>query len=79
MKNNELITFIEQTINDNNQHTNAVAFDAGFFGDYQHTEIRFMRNHSKLYAQLLGYCAEHGGMIIETTPATYRTIVRTEA
>ena len=78
MKNSELITFIEQTINENNKRDNAKAFDAGYFGSHQHTEIRFMRNHSKLYAQLLSYCADHGGIIIKTQPATYCTIVRTE-
>ena len=78
MKHSELIDFIEGTLNEHNKYDNARAFDAGRFGDYQHTEIRFMRNHSKLYAQLLSYCAEHGGIIIKTQPATYCTIVRTE-
>ena len=78
MKHSELIDFIEGTLNEHNKYDNAKAFDAGCFGDYRHTEIRFMRNHRGQYARLLAYCATLGGIIIKTQPATYCTIVRTE-
>lgn len=78
MKNNELITFVERNLNENNRCDNAHAFDAGYFGKYQHTEIRFTRNHVGQYSRLLSYLASLGGIIVKTDPATYRTIVRTE-
>lgn len=78
MKYTELIDFVTNDLNDRNQHANAVAYDGESFEKFMNVLVVFNRNHTKLYSRLLVFCAEHGGIIIETHPGTYGTVVRVE-
>jgi DNA-binding transcriptional regulator YiaG len=79
MKYNELINFIEQDLNDDNKWSNAAAYDDGFFKGFEHVKVVFNRHHAEMYRRLLSFCAEHGGIVIKTQPATLETTVRVES
>lgn len=78
MKHNTLIAFIENDLNENNKWCNAIAYDDEYFEKYRNVRVVFNRRHSEMYARLLRFCAEKGGIIVKTIPATLETIVRVE-
>lgn len=78
MKHNTLITFIVNDMNDNNKWCNAIPYDGDWFEKYRDVRIVFQRRHSEMYARLLRFCADNGGIIIKTHPGTLETTVRVE-
>lgn len=78
MKHNALITFIVNDLNDNNKWCNAIPYDGDWFEKYRDVRIVFQRRHSEMYARLLHFCADNGGIIIKTHPGTLETTVRVE-
>ena len=78
MKESTLRNFITNNLNDNNKWSNAITYDDEWFEKYRNVRIVFQRRHSEMYARLLRFCADNGGIIIKTHPATLETIVRVE-
>lgn len=78
MKHSTLITFIENDLNENNRWCNAIAYDDEYFAKCRNIRVVFYRRNSELYARLLRFCADNGGIIIKTHPATLETTVRVE-
>lgn len=78
MKHNTLIAFIVNDLNDNNKWCNAIPYDGDWFEKYRDVRIVFQRRHSEMYARLLRFCADNGGIIIKTHPGTLETTVRVE-
>lgn len=78
MKESTLRNFITNDLNDNNKWSNAITYDDEWFEKYRNVRIVFQRRHSEMYARLLRFCADNGGIIIKTHPATLETIVRVE-
>lgn len=78
MKEKELIDFVVNELNNGNKENNAVTFDHEYYYGIhaKNVLVTFERDHSKLYAKLLMFCAENGGIVISTNPGTYATIVR---
>ena len=76
MKNSELITFIENNLNNNNRFCSAVAYDDEYFDSYKNVRVAFHRRNSEMYARLLRFCADNNGIIVKTNPATLETTVR---
>lgn len=76
MKEDSLIAFVTNDLNDNNQWDNACTYLDDVFEGAINVKVVFKRDHSKLYARLLHFCAENGGIIVSTNPATLATIVR---
>lgn len=78
MKDSTLVTFIENELNNNGRDCNAIPYDDGYFVDYKNVRVVFYRKHSEMYAKLLRFCADNGGIVIKTNPATLETTVRVE-
>lgn len=78
MKDSTLVTFIENELNNNGRDCNAISYDDGYFVDHKNVRVVFYRKQSEMYAKLLRFCAENGGIVIKTNPATLETTVRVE-
>ena len=78
MRESTLRNFITNNLNDNNKWGNAITYDDEWFEKYRNVRIVFQRRHSELYARLLRFCADNGGIIIKTHPGTLETTVRVE-
>lgn len=78
MKESALINFIENDLNNNNTWHNSCAFDDAYYEKHKRVRVVFYRRPSEMYARLLRFCADNGGIIIKTHPATLVTIVEVE-
>ena len=79
MREKDLINFVTEVLNVNNQYHNAESHFYNAFEEYRELEIVFKRDHRKLYNKLLAYCADNNLTVISTCPATLATVVRVKA
>ena len=68
--------FVKNILNKNNEWHNATVY--GTENEWN-LRVTFTRKHKELYSKLLVFCAENGGIIIRTNPATYETTVQVSA
>lgn len=68
----KMIRFIEENINKNNQHTNAIGYD----GEYENEMIISTQGKMETYQRIVYEVIRLGGIVKKTEPATLEITVR---
>lgn len=74
----KIIEFVEKTLNDNNQYSNAASYFDGVYGDYEHVIIQPEKNHRQIYFKIMEFCLTNNLIIVKTDLLNYGVTVRFE-
>jgi hypothetical protein len=76
VKVSRVIAFVQKELCNNKTENNAEIFLSGAFIGGKRLKIVFHNRPQEQYRQLLGFCIAYGGIILQTDPETYTTIIR---
>lgn len=78
VKVSKVISFVQKELCNNKTEKNAEIFLSGAFIGGKKLKIVFRNRPQEQYRRLLAFCIAYNGIVLNTDPETYTTIVRAE-